>query len=140
MPYKDPVEARQNQIKRSRTYRLRHPDRIKAAKLRCHERNKSDPAYVMLLRLRKKLNKLMRRGTGSSMLALLGCSIDEFKLHLVRRFQLGMTFFNYGSVWSVDHIVPCSKFDLSDPEQRGKCFHYTNLRPLFAGQNTRRNQ
>lgn len=31
----------------------------------------------------------------------------------------------------IDHIKPCAKFDLSDPEQQKECFHYTNLQPLW---------
>jgi hypothetical protein len=71
----------------------------------------------------------------ASAIRLLGCSIDELKFHLARKFQLGMTMFNYGSVWHLDHIKPCSSFDLSDPRQQEICFHYSNLMPLFAMQN-----
>lgn len=51
-------------------------------------------------------------------------------------FQLGfshdMTFSNYGSYWHIDHVIPCANWDLSDEENKKKCFHWTNLSPLPA--------
>ena len=35
----------------------------------------------------------------------------------------------------VDHIKPCSSFNLEDPEEQKKCFHYKNLQPLWAKDN-----
>ena len=37
--------------------------------------------------------------------------------------------------WHIDHIKPCSKFDLSDPDQQKKCFNYKNLQPLWKMEN-----
>ena len=45
-----------------------------------------------------------------------------------------MTWDNYGK-WHVDHIIPVSRFDLTDPEQQKICFHFTNLQPLWGGEN-----
>ena len=66
----------------------------------------------------------------------LGCSIKEFKIYLENKFQEGMSWDNYGKYgWHVDHIIPCSSFDLTDIEQQKICFHYTNLQPLWAKDN-----
>ena len=32
--------------------------------------------------------------------------------------------------WELDHIMPVSSFDLTDPEEVKKCFHWSNLQPL----------
>ena len=48
-----------------------------------------------------------------------------------------MSWNNYGK-WHVDHIRPCIDFDLSKPEEQQKCFHYTNLQPLWAEENMRK--
>ena len=46
-----------------------------------------------------------------------------------------MTKYNHG-LWHVDHIRPCASFDLSKPKQQKICFHYTNLQPLWAHENS----
>lgn len=68
-------------------------------------------------------------------LSLVGCSVERLCEHLESQFRSGMVWENRGTVWHIDHIKPCAKFDLTDPEQQKKCFHYTNLQPLFAEEN-----
>jgi 5-methylcytosine-specific restriction endonuclease McrA len=46
-----------------------------------------------------------------------------------------MSWDNYGTYWQVDHIVPCSKFNLTDHSQVLKCFHFSNLQPLLSKRN-----
>ncbi len=56
--------------------------------------------------------------------------------HLEKQFKEGMTWENHGLYgWHIDHIIPCASFDLTDLEQQKKCFHYTNLQPLWAKEN-----
>lgn len=66
---------------------------------------------------------------------LLGCSFNELKIHLEQQFKPEMTWLNHGQVWEIDHIKPCSSFDLTNLEQQKQCFHYTNLQPLFKTEN-----
>ena len=81
-------------------------------------------------RLNKALNLQNIKKT-NSIIKYLGCNINYLKEYLQQKFQLGMSWNNYGE-WHVDHIKPCSAFDLFNEEEREKCFHYTNLQPLWA--------
>jgi hypothetical protein len=64
----------------------------------------------------------------------IGCALAELSAHLEKQFKNGMTWQNYGQ-WHIDHIIPCAKFDLTDSEQQRKCFHFSNLQPLWAIEN-----
>jgi hypothetical protein len=45
-----------------------------------------------------------------------------------------MSWNNHGQ-WHIDHVRPCSSFNLLNPEEQQQCFHYTNLQPLWAADN-----
>lgn len=73
---------------------------------------------------------------------LLGCSYDQLISHIESLFQPGMTWENHGKyhtngpmTWHIDHILPCAAFDLSKEEEQRKCFHWSNLQPLWAKDN-----
>lgn len=82
---------------------------------------------------------LIKNKTGKSLSSqkLAGCSYNELKLYLQSKFKEGMSWDNYGD-WHIDHIIPCSAFDLTKEENQIKCFHYTNLQPLWAYENRRK--
>ena len=54
--------------------------------------------------------------------------------HLQKQFKERMSWDNYGE-WHIDHIIPCASFDLTKESEQKKCFHYTNLQPLWAKDN-----
>ena len=74
-------------------------------------------------------------------LELLGCSLDELKVHLEQQFEPGMTWNNRGKgegKWQIDHIIPCNYFDLAKEENQRICFNYRNLQPLWAEENNKK--
>lgn len=117
------------------THEKRHKQKTMTAYIR--KRLRSDPAYktLMLLRARSKaaLKAVGAKKAGKTV-ALLGCSIAEFRQHLQSQFQPGMTWENQGE-WELDHIKPCAAHDLTSPQQQAECFHYTNLQPLWRAEN-----
>ena len=70
---------------------------------------------------------------------LLGCTVSFFMKHIESQWKEGMTWDNYGyRGWHIDHIIPCSAFDLTKEEEQKKCFHYTNQQPLWAEENMKK--
>lgn len=66
---------------------------------------------------------------------LVGCDTEFLRGYLEARFEPGMTWKNYGSVWEVDHRIPCASYDMTDPSHQRSAFHYSNLQPLFSRKN-----
>jgi hypothetical protein len=104
-----------------------------------NDRRKVDINFRLLYSLRHRLNMALKgKNKSVSTIKLLGCSIDLFRLHLESKFTKRMSFNNYGK-WHIDHIKPCASFDLSKESEQRKCFHYTNLQPLWAYDNLSKN-
>jgi hypothetical protein len=107
------------------------------------KRRATDPHYRMKAALHARLLQALRLyGNGekyASTIDLIGCTIPELVIHLENQFESTMSWENYGrSGWHIDHKVPCSAFDLTDPEQQKICFHYTNLQPMWGVDNIRK--
>ena len=73
-------------------------------------------------------------GKARPSLDLLGCSAEEYRVYLERLFEPGMDWENREE-WHIDHVIPLASFDLSDPDQQARAFHYTNTRPMWAEDN-----
>jgi DNA-directed RNA polymerase beta subunit len=100
---------------------------------------KNSVEYLISCRLRSRMNhaikKVMQKKLSSTS-DLLGCSISDLKKHIEHKFLPGMSWENYGfRGWHIDHIKPCASFDLTDPTEQKKCFHYSNLQPLWSFDN-----
>lgn len=123
-----------------------NPDRMRNyAKEKYHKDKSEGGEKFLTLKIVKNLRSrvweaIKRRGASKcdNTFDLLGCDIDKFKAHLESHFEEGMSFSNYG-VWHCDHNQPCVSFDMTNPLHVRACFHYKNLRPLWASDNCRKN-
>jgi hypothetical protein len=90
--------------------------------------------------LRTRINLVLKGKIKSgSTIDMLGCDIKFFMQYIEDKFLPGMNWENHTrNGWHIDHIIPCASFDLTDPEQQKKCFHYSNLQPLWAADNIRK--
>lgn len=86
-------------------------------------------------RIRYELNTLLKGKKTKRTTAYIGCTIDALKTHLEKQFTDGITWENYGSIWHIDHIIPCATWNLADEFENNCCWNYRNLQPMLASVN-----
>jgi len=111
-------------------------DRLKRCardNLSTNKRYHSDPGYRLKTAFQGKISDYIRKPPKKDQPIRFGCTLFEFGHHLQGQFKDGMTWENYGTLWEVDHVIPCSHFNL--PKEIFQCFHYTNMRPRLIALN-----
>jgi len=140
----DPEKARE--LSRASYLRCRERDKLRRRERRIElaaymrHKRQSDPAFAIADRLRRRINGLIAKSSASKaggLVEVSGCTLAELVIHIERQFLPGMSWANR-RLWHIDHIIPCSAFDLTDESQQRVAFHFTNLRPIWAEQNHRK--
>jgi len=161
------IKNRDKEIEYAKEYRETHKEEMRAKRFADYEINKEKllkrhrewsknnrekiNTYVVNKRtedvnfrltgsLRNRVRKAVKGiNKSKSTMELIGCSIDFLKSYLEKSFKPGMTWENYTyRGWHIDHIIPCSSFDLSKPEEQRKCFNYINLQPMWREDNQKK--
>jgi hypothetical protein len=122
---------------KKREYNKANREKRNARDRKRHAIKKNDPQYVLARALRSRLNKFVKdKSKVGSSVNDIGCNLEFLKNYLECRFKDGMNWGNYGFYgWHIDHILPLDSFDLTDRKQFLIACHYTNLQPLWAGDN-----
>ena len=102
---------------------------------RLANKRQNNPAFLIEERTRTRIRGVFRRraipkqGKTKELLGLEDWK--DLSSHIEANFLDGMTWDNQDQ-WDIDHIRPCSTFDLvSNEEQLKVCFNWRNLRPLW---------
>ena len=101
------------------------------------KRYHTDPYFKLKVTLRNRVGKVLRNNKIKKChktMDLIGESPAFVMKYLESKFKEGMSWNNHGE-WHIDHIRPCCSFNLRNIEEQKKCFHYTNLQPLWAKEN-----
>ena len=110
------------------------------------ERRKNNPQFRLKQNLSRRVRGALTKSKTKkniSTLELTGINNIQSLMHYIaKQFKCDlkgkpMTWDNYGE-WHIDHIKPCASFDLTCPVQQLACFHYTNLQPLWAIDNLKK--
>jgi hypothetical protein len=107
-----------------------------------YQKNKrqTDPIYNLKCRVRNIIYKAIKKNgfnKKSKTEEILGCSFEEFNIHLESLWKPWMNWGNYGLYngtkdygWDIDHIIPLAT--TITEEGVIKLNHYTNLQPLCS--------
>ena len=119
---------------------------IRVAIIYNKKKYRTNPGFNLRLRLSNRIRDALTTSNVTKRnrtVDYLGISIPEFKNHLEKQFYVNkktgeMMGWNNMSKWHIDHIIPCYSYDLTNPDAQKKCFHYTNLRPMWAEENLKK--
>jgi hypothetical protein len=116
-------------------YRLKNKENRNKAE---RERRKSDSLYRLKSSMRSLINLyITKKGYVKSLRTeeVLGCTFEEFKVHIENQFTEGMSWENR-SEWHLDHIIPVVL--AKTEEEVIKLNHYKNFQPLWAEDNLKK--
>ena len=88
-------------------------------------------------RIRDSLNKRIKSclfTKNNKTFEYIGCDKNFLKQWFEYNFEENMTFDNYGE-WHIDHVKPCSSFDLTNEQEIYECFNWKNIRPCWKKDN-----
>jgi hypothetical protein len=99
---------------------------------------KEDGFYRMKKNLRDRIRGyLIGENKSKRTFNIVGLDKVEFKSYIQNKFTEGMSWDNYGE-WHLDHITPLCQ--AKDNNEALLLNHYTNLQPLWAEDNLRKNR
>jgi hypothetical protein len=133
------IKEQQNIIENQQIKKLEYLRKTKHLRsLKTKNKLQTDP----LFKLRHNLKNLIRnsiKNTGfkktTKTALILGCSVTEFKQHIERQFNEGMSWSNYGK-WEYDHIKPVSW--AKTESEIIALNHYSNFQPLWREDNRKK--
>lgn len=128
--YRERNQEKVRQIQRMYCKKNRH-------KIRAYVKERNALPEVRIVKNQRARLKRFVKSTSVKRSEMFGCTPAELVQHIECQFMEGMTWENYGA-WHIDHIIPCSAFDLFDAQNVRICFNMKNMRPLWAEQNLRK--
>lgn len=125
---------------RKKLYYQNNKEKIRVYK-KNWETNKrnNDVIFKLKQQVRHRINVFVKTNNmkkNNKTFDIVGCSPYDLKEHLEKQFDNGMSWENR-TEWHIDHIIPLSS--AKTIEELYKLCHYTNLQPLWAEDNLRKN-
>jgi hypothetical protein len=100
----------------------------------CRNESKSNINYRLKKSLAARLRTVLVKN--ESTMNYIGCNIQYLREWFEYNFISEMNWENYGLFWSIDHIIPVCKFDLTNEDEKLKCWNWTNLMPVTVKYNS----
>ena len=111
------------------------------ARQRIYERIRRNTLHFKIKdNMRRRIRTALKKNGGKKTkrtMKLVGCTAEQLKQYIEKQFKPGMSWEQRDS-FHIDHIIPCASFDLTKLSEQKKCFHYTNLQPLYPIENIKK--
>jgi hypothetical protein len=100
----------------------------------CKNEHNTNINYRIKKSLAARLRSVLVKN--DSTMNYIGCNIQYLREWFEYNFTSEMNWDNYASYWSIDHIIPTCKFDLTLEDEKFKCCNWSNLMPVTIKYNS----
>jgi hypothetical protein len=104
----------------------------------CKNAHNTNMNYRIKKSLAARLRTVLVKKT--STMNYIGCNIQYLREWFEFNFTSEMNWDNYGSFWSIDHIIPVCKFDLTKDNEKLQCWNWSNMMPVTIKFNSTKKQ
>jgi hypothetical protein len=94
----------------------------------CRNESNTNMNYRIKKSLASRLRNVLTKN--DTTMNYIGCNIQYLREWFEYNFTEEMNWDNYGSYWSIDHVIPVCKFDLTNENEKLKCWNWTNMMPV----------
>jgi len=118
---------------------VKHKDRFRFNRLKCRDCERDDPTEKFKRYIRTRIyNCLRNKNKTKHSVEYLGCSSDEY-FKWIFSYNNNCNLENHGKEWHIDHVIPISRFDLTDKSEQLLAFNWRNTMPLSSKENLSKN-
>jgi hypothetical protein len=100
----------------------------------CKNERKTNVNYRIKKSIAARLRNVLEKN--DTTMNYIGCNIQYLREWFEYNFMEEMNWENYGSFWSIDHVIPVNKFNLTDEHEKMQCWNWTNLMPVTVKYNS----
>lgn len=155
--YRDDPKVKDKNRKYYKEYSAKNKDKLSLyqktygsknrKRLNEYYRNKkaNDPIFKLRKVISSNISEALRKQGGSkygySIFDKLPYTFEELRVHLEKQFDSNMSWNNYGSYWTLDHIIPQAAFSYTSMDNQAflDCWSLSNLQPLEKTKNLSKN-
>ena len=125
-------------LEKAKQYREENKLKVKISKRNStNKKLKSDGFFRMKIKMRKYVKRYFNQTDKSKKTKdIVGCEPSFLREYFEKKFESWMNWDNYGSYWSIDHIIPVCKFNLTNEDEKLKCWNWSNLIPATIKYNS----
>ena len=100
----------------------------------CKNERKNNINYRLKKSIAARLRNVLEKS--NTTMNYIGCNIQYLREWFEYNFTDEMNWENYGSFWSIDHVIPVSKFDLTNENEKMICWNWSNMVPVTVKYNS----
>lgn len=129
---------------KNNNWKMNNPEKFKLKEQRSAQKYRSTPQGKIRSSISARMSNVLAKNstyakTNKTKFSNLDWTIKDLMKHLESKFELGMTWTNYGE-WHIDHVTPDSwfKYSSTQDEDFKRSWSLSNLQPMWAPLNLRK--